>query len=76
MKNVSVMKNKNNEFFSRKKTPRKITMDLSNGETDSSLILLLSPSHITPSDGSCYKLIDSSIQQEIFYFTRNINHAN
>ena len=31
---------------------------------------------ITPVNGSCYKLIDSSIQQEIFYLTQNVNHAN
>ena len=39
---------------------------LSKRKTDSSLFLLLSPNNITPIDGSCYKIIDSSILQEPF----------
>ena len=41
-------------------------MDSSKRKINSSMFMLLPPSNITPIAGSCYKIIDSSILQEIF----------
>ena len=67
--NVTVMK-KLPIFFARKRPfPRKIKMNLSNSQMDSSLFLLMPPTishNTTQIDGSCCKLIDSSSQQIFF----------
>ena len=61
------MKNKNQQFFCREETPTQENENRFIKQSNGFIIaFFVVTNNITGSDGLCYKLINSSIQQEFF----------